>query len=175
MGWMLIGLITSGCGRAPFAAQSNLRLTPEEERAKAVLTADDQRIVVSALKGSDDGRAASERSRAAEHGVRWADVEAAVLDACSDVEMAVVETIREDEGSRLRFRLKTIEEWPGELVVRRVEPPTVYEATATVSDHPDWPQRRERADALLIALEQRMTAYGRKRSYKPIELRASGG
>ena len=60
------------------------------------------------------------------------------------------------------FRLKTVEDRPAELIVRRRNDYRVYDATATVgrfaNDH-------RRADALLTAFDQMRRAFGRKRDF----------
>ena len=97
---------------------------------------------------------------AAPHGVRWADVELAVSYAADDAEMAVTQVDR--EPSLLRFRLKTVNDRPAWLEIRRVDPPLVYEASARVG----WFDDPESAQRLLTAFDKWMRTFGKKRSFE---------
>ncbi len=78
--------------------------------------------------------------------------------------MAVVRT--EEVPGGTRFELKTVDDRPALLEVRRTGDQRVYEATATVGRFQDDPQR---AAALIRALDQRMLAYGGKRGFYELE------
>jgi hypothetical protein len=152
-----------GC-RRPYAASSNLRLTPQEQQQKLTLDAEEQAAVLAAMQSVTVGQRPVDPPARAPAGKRWSDVPLAVEYACDEAEMAVLEMIEEDDGRRLRFRLRTVEDWPGELVVRRAEPEAIYTAEAWVGRFPDQPARLERRDRLLAALEHYMEAFGAKRA-----------
>ncbi|MDY7109548.1 MAG: hypothetical protein SYC29_13010 [Planctomycetota bacterium] len=153
-----------GCERPPYAAASNLRLTPEEERARLVLDEREQAAVLAALESAAEGQGPGEPPAPAPHGIRWSDAPAAVAAACNDVEMAVVEMTEEEGGDVLRFRLLAAEGWPGEVVLRRLPPPEVYSAEASIGRFPDKPARRARAERLLQAIDRYLEAFGAKRA-----------
>ena len=142
-----------------------------------MLTQADQAEILAALRSITQGRTLVNRPRPAPGGLRWSDVEQAAKWAVGEagVEMAVIETLRHDEtgmvidenvfsAGRLiwsyTFRLKTVEDRPAELIVRRRDDYRVYDATATVGRFADDHQR---AEALLAAFDQMMRAFGRKR------------
>jgi hypothetical protein len=94
-------------------------------------------------------------------------VPAAVSAACDDpgVEMVIVQTIATPTRNprHYRFVLRTIEDWPGELVIRRARGQRVYEIeSVSVGRFPSEPQRRDRAEALVKAFENHLEAFGRK-------------
>ena len=81
----------------------------------------------------------------------------------AEAEMAVLSTQRIEEGKGgYRFALKTIEDWPAELVVMRTDDERIYEAAATVGRFED---RLIRAERLLDALQRQMLAFGAKRRF----------
>lgn len=161
---LAILLATAGCERPPYAAASNLRLTPEEERARLVLDEEDQAAVLAAMQTAARGRGPGNPPATAPHGMRWSDVPQAVAAACNDVEMAVVKMIDEEQGEVLRFRLLAAEGWPGEVVIRRLPPPNIYAAEASIGRFPDKPARVERADRLVAAIDRHLRAFGAKRA-----------
>ena len=155
----LIGL-WPGCSSpppAPYTAESNLRLTPEEGTEKRILDAADQRRALAAMKSVAAGYRSENPPVPAPHGVRWADVPEAVRDACGveGVEMAVVSEREYDWG--YRYQLYTIDERPAVLIVRRVPGRKVYEAEATVGRFHD---DQARAGALLDAFDAQMRRQG---------------
>ena len=155
--------ILSGCQR-PYAASSNLRLTPDEQQQKLTLNKEEQAAVLAAMQNAAEGQGPLEPPARAPSGKRWSDVPLAVEYACDEAEMAVIEMIEEDDGRRLRFRLRTVEDWPAELVVCRAATSDIYTAQAWVGRFPDRPARIERRDKLLAALEHYMEAFGAKRA-----------
>jgi hypothetical protein len=160
---LAILLAAAGCERPPYAAASNLRLTPEEERAKLLLSEEDQAAVLATMQTAAEGRP-GDPPAPAPHGKRWSDVPQAVAAACDDVEMAVVEMIEQEQGRVLRFRLLAAEGWPGEVVVRRLPPPDICEAEASIGRFPEKPARVERADRLLAAIDRYLQTFGAKRA-----------
>jgi hypothetical protein len=162
----------NGCANQPYAAADNHPMTPEEARLKPVLGQGDQRRIEAEFQTLAAGHTAVEPPMpAARHsgagnpgypGVRWSDVPLAVPDACADAEMAVVSSVETRDS--LEYMLRTIEDYPGTLVIRRPNDGSVYQATATIGrfgDHTD------RAQQLLKALDEQMKAYGRKRKIGP--------
>lgn len=126
------------------------------------LTQSEQEEVENALRSFADGESVSLPPGPAEYGMRFSDVEAAAFYAAINSEMSVIDVKEEQGGDRLRFQLVTIEDWPAELVVDRVDGPTVYEATATVGRFPDMEDRQARAADLLDAFARQMKGFGRK-------------
>jgi hypothetical protein len=99
------------------------------------------------------------RTPPAPQGIQWADVPAAAASAADAAEMAIVEQVEEPWG--LRFRLKTVEDRPAELLVYRTDDARVYDASATVGRFED---DIERAKGLIDAFHRFMREFGEKRS-----------
>ena len=105
---------------------------------------------------------------------RWTDVETAVYWAMSEegVEMGIGRIDRygpiprwrlvqePKEITRYVFHLKTIEGWPGTLIITPVDGEQVYETHATIGRFPDMPARQERAQKLIEAVEKWMQKLG---------------
>jgi hypothetical protein len=160
IGFCLVWLTTSlsGCGTEPYAAQSNQVLTPDEARYRQVLNASEQGRLESAFEELAQNHVAVDPPRP--RGLRWADVPAAVSQACGEAEMAVVNVAEFQWG--YRYTLLTVEDYPATLMVRKTNDAKVYAAEATVGrfdDHPD------RAATLLNALDESMVVLGKKRSF----------
>ncbi len=154
-------LAPSGCGRTAPAVTTNQVVAPVEQGPWRVLDEEEQARVLGALEAMAHGHRPVNPPGPAPQKARWSDVEPAAAAALDDVEAAVVETVREPGGRAVRFRIRTVEDWPGELVVRRLDDPAVYEAKAWIGHFPDMPARRERCDALLEAFDRRMAELGR--------------
>ena len=173
-GWavagLLAGLLLSGCSKPqPYAASTNLALTPEEQRTKQVLTPEEERQAMGILKSVADGAEVVEPPSRAEHGVRWRDVPKAAGAAASETEMVVVRRIDHDWG--YEFVLRTVEDYPGTLNVRKTNDERVYQAEATIGL---FENRIDRADALLKAFNKSMQAYGRKLQFEHDPLEPAG-
>lgn len=133
-----------------------------------MLTPGQERTSLAALGSVAEGGRAVNAPGPAPGGMRWSDVPAAVSAACDDpgVEMVIVETFATppENPDRYRFVLRTIEDWPGELVIRRAVGQPVYEIeSVSVGRFPSEPARRERAQALVQAFEKHLEAFGRKK------------
>jgi hypothetical protein len=151
----------TGCENPPPpAAATNLGLTPEEQRTRQVLDPDDQAVVWRTFRSLAEGHDPVNPPRTPAQGMAWEDVPAAVAAACDDIEAAVM-SVDESEDQYL-YTLRTVEDWPGELLVRRADDRRVYVAQAWIGLFPDDPARVARAEALLDALERQLRAYGRK-------------
>jgi hypothetical protein len=149
-----------GCARPP-AVCSNQVLEPAEAGSWRTLTAGEQRQNLAAMRETVEGLPPGARPAPAPQKVRWSDVEGAATAALDDVEAASVCTERSPDGRTIRFLLRTVEDWPGELVVTRVDDGRVYEARAWIGLFPAMPQRLDRRDALLEAFARRMEELGR--------------
>ena len=170
LGATAAGGAMSGCRSSPtpllasridFLDEGEERLVPELDPAGRR----EVRDALGELAAGVDAIPASGPHPAPAGTVRWSDVPLAVAAACRDTEAAVVRAVEEEAGRRYRFQLRSIEDWPGELVVRRVDGPPGYEAEAWFGYFPEHPPCAERRSALLSALSARLKAYGRKRGF----------
>lgn len=155
-----LGLILGiSCEQAPKAIPDQ-EMAPNE---KAVLNLSDRSEILSAFRSISQGREPVNRPSKAAKGVRWSDVPQSVAAACNEagVEMAIIETIENDWG--YTFILKTVEDWPAQLIIRKLDTDQVYQATATVGRFSD---NQKRADKLLAVFGQKMRAFGRKRGFE---------
>lgn len=147
-----------GCGvEQPFAASTNLRLTQEEESLKLVLDSSDQARVLRDLR-SVAGDHVVVRPPTTSGSIRWSDVPLALEYACAEVEMAIIRTIAEPEC--YIFTLKTIDDRPGEITLRRVDDDRVYVAEASVGRLGD---DEDLARRLLGELDRQLHLFGAKR------------
>jgi hypothetical protein len=147
-----------GCS-VPYAAEKLARQPGDNPPTKGVLTASDQNEIGEAFDDAADGRDA-DQSLKPSGTIRWSDVPLAVVYACDEAEMAVVEA---DEGDAVcRYRLISVEDWPGTLIVTRVDDGRIYEASATVGE---FGNREDRANRLLEALESQLKAFAKKRKF----------
>ncbi len=102
---------------------------------------------------------------------RWSDLPAAANRAAGIAELAVLATrYRPDDATletaeSIEFDLLTLTFEPGRLVVRRGNPPEVYQAEAVVGLLGD---RTDSADRLLAALAESLLAFGRKPQLAPL-------
>ncbi|MEE9131143.1 MAG: hypothetical protein V3T84_14075 [Phycisphaerales bacterium] len=172
-------ILLAACEQPKAAVLSQALATNE----KLLLTAADQAEILAAFQSIAQGRTAVNPPRPAPGGLRWSDVQLAAEWAVAEpgVEMAIVQTLRHDEratvinekvlfGERLiwcyTFRLKTVEDRPAQLIVRRRDDPSVYETTVTVGRFGDDHQRAEK---LRVAFDSMMRAFGRKRGFNDDE------
>jgi hypothetical protein len=147
----------------PYAATTNRRLTEDEQHGPLVLDETDQAAVLAAMRQITAAPEATDGPPPEPSDVpRWSDLEAAVISASDEIEAAVVDSTRQSDGEVVVFTLKTVEGWPGELVVERVPPPEVYRPTARLGRFPMMPERIERAERLLASLDRLMMEYARK-------------
>ncbi|UCD76040.1 MAG: hypothetical protein JSV91_03780 [Phycisphaerales bacterium] len=156
--------MAAGCaGRQKYAATVQHVQPGEEAPLKLTLSPAEQTEVRRILRSVAEGEEPVNPPAAAPRGMRFIDVPNAVRAACAEVEMAVVSTQRIEKGGGggggYKFALKTIEDWPAELVVMRTDDDRIYQATATVGRFED---RVARAERLLDALQKQMRAFGAK-------------
>ena len=168
-------ILPAACEEPKAAVLSQASATNE----KLLLSAADQAQILAAFRSIAQDRTPVNPPGPAPGGLRWSDVQQAAVWAVAEpgVEMAIVQTLRHDEtgmvitekvlfGERLiwcyTFRLKTIEDRPAQLIVRRRDDPSVYETTATVGRFGDDHQRAEK---LRAAFDSMMRAFGRKRAF----------
>ena len=167
-------ILLAACEQRPVVLSQTLK-TDE----KLLLSAADQAEILAAFRSIAQGRTMVNPPRPAPGGLRWSDVQQAAAWAVAEdrVEMTIVKTLRHDEtgtvinenervAERLiwgyTFQLKTIEDRPALLVVRRRDDRSVYEATVTVGRFGDDYQRAEK---LRTAFDSMMRAFGRKRGF----------
>lgn len=154
----------AGCSSEPFAAADQRRLTDDEPRWRNVLSGSEQSEVSAAMGSVAAGATVVERPQRAPHGVRWSDVEAAASAAAAEVEMAIVRTVKlPDAAPGFEFILKSVDDRPASLTVRRLESDRVYEAAATVGRFGDDHVTEKK---LLAAFERFMHDYGNKRRFE---------
>lgn len=152
----------AGCKKAPPAAATELVREPGEPNLVRTFSSADQARLKSDFRSLAEGKEATQKPVVAPNG-RWSDVYAAVLYACDDVEAAVVWKHEYDWG--WEFRLRTVEDWPGTLTIRRAttgaDEPThrIYEASCSIGTFGD---RTTRSQALLDAFDKQLLAFGRK-------------
>ena len=155
--------LAGGCSAdPPYAASTNLSLTTEEERTVRVLGPAEQAEAKLALSELVEGQSPVDPPHAAPASFRWEDVELAAILACEEIEAAVMAvTVGHD---RCQFKVRTVEDWPGELFVRRLDGDG-YEVTASIGRFPHRPEQASRAEQLEAAFRRTLTALGRKRGF----------
>jgi len=156
MAWLV-----SGCA-APQYAVTTLERDADERASKLVLTEDEQGEVLSAMQSVAVGHSPSFNRHRMAHGMRWSDIPAAVAAACDEegVEMVVVQQVDQPWG--IRFLMRTADDRPATLDVRRTRDERIYEASAVIG-RLDTTADRRRAAALLEELDRAMQRYGTKR------------
>lgn len=153
-------LALSGCGSEPPAAGSGPRMSDGAYQAQHVLSSRDESQINRTFSSLADGHATVHAPAPAVEGVRWDDVPIAVVYGCEEAQMAVSGTVKHDWG--YEFQLKTVEGYPGVLLVKRMPDPSVYQATVSVGMFND---HRDRAEELLTAFDRQMRAFGKKRQF----------
>lgn len=164
LGLMMLLLGVSACSNKPNPIASNVSYGPDDYYATRILNAADRAKVIQIMKESVDGPA-NDPARPAKYGVRWDDVTQAADKASAALELAVVSVNVEDDGSLKRIEIVSAGDEPVELLVRRVAPPQVYEATATAGL---FGNKQELADRLVSAFHDAMRAFGSKPGWPPL-------
>jgi hypothetical protein len=158
----MLTLVSSlGCGTHRFAATSNELLLPDEPLLHRILTPDEQSQVLEAMQSFAAGRSEADPPSPAASGVRWSDVPLAADYACDANSMAVV-SIAKGEGI-YTFQLKSIEDYPGVLTVRRVDDERICTAEASIGRYGDYDTK---AVALLASFDEFLRGFGAKRGFE---------
>ena len=156
-----------GCGGAKTASYKSNVVLPQEAgsgvpgTANQDLTAAQRARILAALESIDFGEVEPDPPGKAPLGVRWSDIPLALRNAANEtgVEMVIVTT--EVEPDRYVFNLKTIESWPGRLVIRRAGGGKVYKIEKVwIGRFPEEPQRVARAEKLVEAFEKELKRLG---------------
>ncbi len=142
----------------PFTVSTLQPLTPEEVGRKNVLNGQEQARIEASFQHLGVGHALVNPPVRSEK-VRWSDLPLAVQYAADDAEMVVAQTIEHDWG--MEYHLRTIEDFPATLLVRRTADDHIYTASATVGL---WEDHSDRAAELLNALDVQMKAFAGKRA-----------
>lgn len=157
-------LAAAGCQEKVNPVTSNVSYGPEDRFATRVLDSSDRAEVLTIMRQSVTGPV-DDPARPAQYGVRWSDIALAAYKAGYGLELAVLSTTLEEDGAVQRIRLISVGEVPVELVVRKVPPPQVYEATATAGLFED---RTTLAANLLREFHSAMRAFGAKPGWPPL-------
>jgi hypothetical protein len=152
-------------------------LAPGEENQQVTLAASHQAEAVAVMQATTGRPETADRPARAPRGVRWSDVPLALANACDEegVEMTVVRAraydaqdvemtgtrTRDEQPHKYVFDLRTVENWPGQLVVRRGDGGQVYDITeVSIGRFPDDPDRVDRAEALVKAFKEQLERLG---------------
>ncbi len=156
----LLAAALAGCRSEPNAA-ARLARVEGEPPIDLELSPDEQAEVIDAMQSvAVDHAAPAERSIVRE--MRWSDLPGAVATACDEegVEMVVIAHHRHEWGDT--FELRTADDQPARLEVRRTGDDRLYTAAATVGRFQS-PADRERAQRLLRELDRAMVKMSHKR------------
>jgi hypothetical protein len=160
---LIAALASPGCQEKVNPVTSNVSYGPDDRFATRVLDSSDRAEVLTIMRQSVHGPV-DDPARPAQYGVRWSDVALAADKAGRALELAVLSTTVEEDGAVLRIRLVSVGEIPIELVVRKVPPPQVYEASASAGLFED---RTTLAANLVREFHAAMRAYGSKPGWPP--------
>ena len=152
-----VGMLT-GCSSPPNPIASNISYGPEDQFSTRILDASERQQVIQIMQETVTGPI-DDPARPARYGVRWKDVTNAAIKACSTLDLAVLSVSTEEDGRLMRIQIISVGNKPYELVVRRLPPPRIYEATATAGLFND---QTKLADRLLKAFGESMRAFGAK-------------
>ena len=155
---VITSVMVAGCSSTVDPIASNISYGPDDQFANRVLDNAEQRQVLEIMQGAVTGPT-DDPARPAEHGVRWEDVTNAAIKACSTLDLAVLSVSTEEDDRLMRIQIISVGNKPYELVVRRLPPPRIYEATATAGLFND---QTKLADRLLKAFGESMRAFGAK-------------
>jgi hypothetical protein len=162
-----------GCGAPPASVTTNLDLGSESHRGDpavvdeasqdVLLSVSEQAEILDALRDSVAGGRPVNLPGPARGGLRWSDVEVAVDEAVSEIEATIVRTLKAEDGNSYRFEIRTIESYPGEVVVRRVGGRKLYELDIRIGRFPSEPDHVQRAEKLHREIDQQMKRLGAQR------------
>lgn len=156
-----VAILACGCQESKYAV-STLERDTNERATRRVLTPEEQKEVLAAMKSVAVGHTPAFNRNRMTHGMRWSDIPAAVAAACDEegVEMVVYQQVDEPWG--ILFHMRTADDRPAELEVHRTHDARIYEASANVGRF-DKPLDQARAKRLLEELDRAMARYGEKR------------
>lgn len=167
--WFVLGsghigilAISAGCATEPNAATFQTDRESDPVQFKPELDAADRHRVNDTFRDLAAGHQAVDPPAPAAGGKRWSDVLDAAATACESIE-ATITYAAERDGAWL-FTLRTVEDLPGRMTVKRVNDARVYEAAASIGLYDD---RTERAAALLRSFDEQMLVFGRRRKLEP--------
>ena len=156
----------AGCASPPPAVTTNLTLTDGEAREKTVLTDADRAEIRRAFSDLAAGHRPVNPPAPAEGGIDWNDAVPAARSAVGEVEATVVSVESAPDGSSHRFLIRTVEDYPGEVVIRRVDGPSVYAAEAWIGRFPNEPRHAERAQKLVEEIDKELRRLGEQRWFR---------
>ena len=135
---------------------------PSEPRINLELSPAEQAEAVAAMKSVAAGHTLKPGETPTVQGMRWSDIPAALAVACDEpgVEMVIVGREQHEWGDV--FRLRTADDRPARVEVRRTNDERLYEASATVGRF-NFEVDQERAALLLEELDRAMRKLGEKR------------
>lgn len=162
---ILAALALTSCQNNTNPVASNTSYGPQDEFANRVLDGSQRAEVMRIMRASVDGPT-DRPATPAKYGVRWSDIGLAAIKAGKELELAVLDTTEEEDGTVKRIRLISVGSIPAELVVRKVPPPRVFEATATAGLFED---RTVLAADLVREFNAAMRAYGAKPGWTPLK------
>ncbi len=155
----LLGMaLLPGCSNSPNPVASNISYGPDDQFATRILDASERRQVIRIMQEAVDGPT-NDPARPAPYGVRWRDVTNAATKACANLNLAILSVNQEQDGMLKRIEIISVGEVPFELLVHRLPPPEIYEATATGGLFGD---KTEVAEQLVREFNQAMRAFGAK-------------
>ena len=154
----ITAVIPFGCSSSINPIETNISYGPDDRFATRILDGSERDQVIEIMQESVDGPT-DDPARPAPHGTRWNDVRLAAVKAGGVLELAILSVDDEEDGMVKRIRMVSIGEVPVELVVRRMPPPAMYEASATAGLFQD---QQALADDLVVAFGAAMRAYGAK-------------
>jgi hypothetical protein len=154
--------VLAGCGSPPPNAAARLSRVESEPSIDLELSPAEQAEVVAAMKSMAVGHTPIAGESPTVQGMRWSDIPAALAVACDEpgVEMVVVKREQHEWGDV--FQLRTAEDRPARVEVRRTGDDRLYEATATIGRF-NFETDEARARLLLRELGRAMRKYGEKR------------
>ena len=155
-------VLVVGCsGPPPNSVSSNVSNGPDDRFATRILTPADSKRVLEIMRESVNGPT-DDPARPAAYGVRWSDVRLAASRAGRGLELAILSVTELDDAKTKQITMVSIGDIPVELVVRRLPPPKIYEATATAGL---FEEQQKLASDLVARFNESMKLYGAKPSW----------
>lgn len=160
-GWL------AGCGAKKTAAYKSNVVLPQEAsngvpgRADQDLSQGQRSRVLADMRAVAAGHQAVDPPGRAPDGVRWADIPLALRNAGREAGIELVAVTTRVEPDRYVFTLKTVEQWPGRLVIRRAGEGKVYEIEEIwLGRFPQEKVQQQRAEKLVKAFEKELKRLG---------------